>query len=113
MTTKNNDMISKIFWYYSISPLRPARPENYRAFYRIGNTTTSPTGWSNQEPQNSYKKIFQPSLSHSIKPIFLRFIVFFTVHLLKVSNGETETELFWGSWLDQPVVPAGLHICAM
>ena len=30
-------------------------------------------------------------------------IVFFTVHLLKVSNGETETELFWGSWWDQPV----------
>ena len=49
-------------------------------------------------------KIFQPSLSHSTKQIFLRFIVFFTVHLLKVSNGETETELFWGSWLDQPVV---------
>ena len=49
-------------------------------------------------------KIFQPSLSHSTKPIFLRFIVFFTVHLLKVSNGETETELFWGSWVDQPVV---------
>ena len=48
-------------------------------------------------------KIFQPSLSHSTKPIFLRFIVFFTVHLLKVSNGETETELFWGSWMDQPV----------
>ena len=22
---------------------------------------------------------------------------------LKVSNGEMETELFWGSWLDQPV----------
>ena len=48
-------------------------------------------------------KIFQPSLSHSTKPIFLRFIVFFTVHLLKMSNGETETELFWGSWWDQPV----------
>ena len=48
-------------------------------------------------------KIFQPSLSHSTKPIFLRFIVFFTVHLLKVSNGETETELLWGSWVDQPV----------
>ena len=48
-------------------------------------------------------KISQPSLRHSTKPIFLRFIVFFTVHLLKVSNGETETELFWGSWVDQPV----------
>ena len=48
-------------------------------------------------------KIFQPSLSHSTKPIFLRFIVFFTVHLLNVSDGETETDLFWGSWLDQPV----------
>ena len=48
-------------------------------------------------------KISLPSLSHSTKPIFLRFIVFFAVHLLKVSNGETETELFWGSWLDQPV----------
>ena len=35
-------------------------------------------------------KISQPSLRYSIKPIFLRFIVFFTVHLLKVSNGETE-----------------------
>ena len=43
------------------------------------------------------------SLSHSTKPIFLRFIVFFTVHLLNVSNGETETELLWGSWVDQPV----------
>ena len=49
-------------------------------------------------------KISLPSLSHSTKPIFLRFIVFFAVHLLKVSNGETETELFWGSWLDQTVV---------
>ena len=48
-------------------------------------------------------KIFQHSLSYSTKPIFLRFIVFFTVHLLKVSNGETETELLWGSWVDQPV----------
>ena len=49
-------------------------------------------------------KISLPSLSHSTKPIFLRFIVFFAVHLLiKVSNGETETELFWGSWSDQPV----------
>ena len=48
-------------------------------------------------------KIFQPSFSHSTKPIFLRFIVFFTIHLLKVSNGETETELLWGSWMDQPV----------
>ena len=54
-------------------------------------------GWSHQEPQNS-----SPILISS-KPIFLRFIVFFTVHLLKVSHGETETELFWGSWWDHPV----------
>ena len=50
-------------------------------------------------------KITLSSLDNSTKPIFLRFIVFFAVHLLKVTYGETETELFWGSWLDQPVLP--------
>ena len=48
--------------------------------------------------------VFIITYSHSTKPIFLRFVVFFAFHLLKVSNGETETELFWGSWVDQPVV---------
>ena len=82
------------------------RTRTYVFFYNAATVRTDElcpsfflaTGWSHQEPQNS-----SPILISS-KPIFLRFIVFFTVHLLKVSHGETETELFWGSWWDQPVL---------
>ena len=59
------------------------------------NIATSPNAACSEESESV--------LSNSTEPIFLRFIVFFAVHLLKVSNGETETELFWGSWLDKPV----------